>query len=66
VADVAIRRGVTTYSLYQWRKRFGKAPAQQSTELEPHAEIRRSKAEMRQVTEKRFIRKKAAAYFAKG
>ena len=66
VADVASRLGVTTYSLYQWKKRFGQAPVQQRTEFDQNAEIRRLKAELRRVTEERDILKKAAAYFAKG
>lgn len=66
VAEVAKRLGVTPYSLYQWRKRFGRPETQARAELDQQDEIRRLKAELRRVTEERDILKKAAAYFAKG
>ena len=66
MAEVAKRLGVTTHSLYMWKKRFGGTSPQQSTQVDENAEIRRLKAELRRVTEERDILKKAAAYFAKG
>lgn len=66
VADVASRLGVTPYSLYSWKRRFGKSAVVQRAELDQNAEIRRLRAELRRVTEERDILKKAAAYFAKG
>ena len=66
VADVAGRLGITTHSLYAWRRRFDKPAVVQRAELDQNIEIRRLKSELRRVTEERDILKKAAAYFAKG
>jgi transposase len=66
VSEVAKRLGVTPYSLYQWRKQFGRSERQARADVDQHDEIRRLKAELRRVTEERDILKKAAAYFAKG
>ena len=66
VAEVASRLGVTTYSLYAWIRRFGKAAVVQRAEFDQNAEIRRLRSELKRVTEERDILKKAAAYFAKG
>src|SRR5690606_14000524 len=66
VADVAERLGVSTHSLYQWRKRYGRADGiSLRREADQAAEVRKLKAELRRVTEERDILKKAAAYFAK-
>src|SRR5690554_1070381 len=66
VADVAERLGVSTHSLYQWRKRYGQADGLSlRREADQAAEVRKLKAELRRVTEERDILKKAAAYFAK-
>lgn len=65
VREVADRLGVSAYSLYQWIKRYGR-PEGERVELDAQqAEIRRLKAELKQVSEERDILKKAAAYFAK-
>lgn len=66
VADVAERLGVTTHSLYEWRRKFGKPGIVQQAQIDQSAEVRRLRAELRRVTEERDILKKAAAYFAKG
>lgn len=66
VADVAERLGVTAFSLYAWRRQFGKGEVVRRVEQDQNAEMRRLKAELRRVTEERDILKKAAAYFAKG
>jgi transposase len=66
VAEVAEQLGVTTHSLYVWRRKFGKPGVVHRVELDQGAEVRRLKAELRRVTEERDILKKAAAYFAKG
>ncbi|SBV49244.1 ISxac3 transposase [Xanthomonas bromi] len=58
--------GVTTHSLYAWLRKFGKPGVVQRAEVDQSAEVRRLKAELRQVTEERDILKKAVAYFAKG
>lgn len=65
VAEVSRNLGVSSHSLYAWLKRYGKPEAQQQEENAQQAEIRRLRAELRQVTEERDILKKAAAYFAK-
>lgn len=64
VAEVAARLGISKYSLYEWKKRYGK-PAASARDDEQSAEIRRLKRELQRVTEERDILKKAAAYFAK-
>ena len=66
VAEVAERLGITTYSLYAWKRQFGKGEVVRRVEQDQNAEVRRLKAELRRVTEERDILKKAAAYFAKG
>jgi transposase len=65
VAEVASRLGVTTYSLYQWVKRYSQPDEKRKAAVEESAEVRRLKAELKRVTEERDILKKAAAYFAK-
>ena len=65
VAEVAARLGVSTWSLYQWRKQYGPEHAEHQQAQEQLIENRRLKAELRRVTEERDILKKAAAYFAK-
>jgi len=65
VAEVSRRLGVSTHSLYQWRKRFSKPPAVAQEVTEQSAEIRRLKKELARVTEERDILKKATAFFAK-
>ena len=64
-ADVATRLGVSTYSLYQWVKRYSVPEAARAAAQDQLAEIRRLKSELKRVTEERDILKKAAAYFAK-
>jgi transposase len=63
VAEVAQRLGVSQHSLYEWKKKFTKAPGPAGDDKE--AEIRRLKRELARVTEERDILKKATAYFAK-
>lgn len=65
VQEVAARLGVTTHSLYAWRKKYGQGPQHAAKGDDQQAEIRRLKAELRRVTEERDILKKATAYFAK-
>ena len=60
VADVARAIGVSSHSLYAWLKQYGKPADQQHEESALQAEIRRLKAELRQVTEERNILKEAA------
>ena len=63
--DVASRLGVTTNSLSDWIKKYGKGPEHAARLDDQQVEIRRLKAELKRVTEERDILKKAAAYFAK-
>ena len=65
LAEVAIRLGVTTHSMYAWMKRYGVPEAQRVANQDQAAEVRRLRAELKRVTEERDILKKAAAYFAK-
>lgn len=64
VADVAVRLGVTTHSLYAWVKKYGPEAAAYREEQSEKAEVQRLKKELKRVTEERDILKKAAAYFA--
>jgi transposase len=62
VSEVAARLGTTTHSLYTWLRRYG-AGLSAPPELHEHqVENRRLKAELKRVTEKRDMLKKAAAY----
>lgn len=63
VKDVSVRLGVSSWSLYQWIKRYG-IPAEKRLALEDQAaKLKRLEAELKRVTEERDILKKAAAYF---
>ncbi len=65
VKEVAARLGVSTWSLYQWIKRYG-LPAEKRLEQDDQAaKLKRLEAELKRVTEERDILKKAAATFAK-
>ncbi|WP_145924820.1 IS3 family transposase [Syntrophotalea acetylenivorans] len=57
VYDVAQRLGVTTHSLYAWRKKYASGP-QHDPSLDQDAEIKRLRAELKRVTEERDIFKK--------
>ena len=63
VSEVSARLGVSTHSLYAWKKKF--AHTSGSGVEDQAAEIRRLKRELARVTEERDILKKATAYFAK-
>ena len=65
VQDVSRRLGVSTHSLYAWRKKYGQGTYQTVQIDDQQAEIRRLRAELKRVTEERDILKKATAYFAK-
>jgi len=60
VSEISKRLGVSTHSLYAWRKKFSDPAAEDQA-----VEIRRLKKELARVTEERDILKKATAYFAK-
>lgn len=65
VQEVAERLGVTSHSLYAWRKKYGPGPAHAAQLDDQQAELKRLRAELKRVTEERDILKKATAYFAK-
>ena len=65
VAEVAVRLGVSAWSLHRWSKESSRRAGERQEAQEQTAEIRRLQAELRRVTEERDILKKAAAYFAK-
>ncbi|KXO13106.1 Mobile element protein [Moritella sp. JT01] len=65
VADVSSRLGVSTHSLYAWRKQFSKPAKQRQAESSEQSELRLLRSELKRVTEERDILKKAAAYFAR-
>ncbi len=60
VSEVSKRLGVSTHSLYAWKKKFSEPAADDQA-----AEIRQLKKELARVTEERDILKKATAYFAR-
>lgn len=62
VKEVSARLGVSTHSLYAWKRKFATAV---SGDTEKDAEIRRLKRELVRVSEERDILKKATAYFAR-
>ena len=63
VAEVSKRLGVSTHSLYAWKKKFSKSS--DGGDDDRAVEVRRLKRELARVTEERDILKKATAYFAK-
>ena len=65
VAEVSQRLGVSTHSLYAWKKQFAKPDSGNNTDNDQLHEVRRLKLELARVTEERDILKKATAYFAK-
>ena len=66
VKEVAGRLGVSSWSLYQWIKRYGIPAEKRLVQEDQAAKLKRLEAELKRVTEERDILKKAAAYFAKG
>ena len=64
-AEVALRLGVSEWSLRRWVREHSRPLTERQEAVEQSAEVRRLKAELRRVTEERDILKKAAAYFAK-
>ena len=62
-AEVSQRLGVSTHSLYAWKKTFSNSKGLADDNRD--AEIRHLKRELARVTEERDILKKATAYFAR-
>ena len=56
VAEVSERLGVSQYSLYSWKKQFGRAA---SGDASKDAEIRQLKRDLARMTEERDILKKS-------
>ncbi len=65
VPEVAKRLGVTTKSLYDWKRRLAQSPERVAEIRAEKEEMQRLRRELKRVTEERDILKKAAAYFAK-
>ena len=65
VSEVAGRLGISTHSLYVWKRRYGERPERAEQIKADQVENQRLKKELKRVTEERDILKKAAAYFAK-
>lgn len=61
--DAAERLGTTTNSLYDWIRKYCDANDYQKVSQESD-EIRQLKKELKRVTDKRDLLKKATAYFA--
>ncbi|MET3654731.1 transposase [Dyella japonica] len=67
VAEVAVRLGVSTYSLYQWvRAMKPDKTEQQAAELnDEKSEILRLRAQLRRVEKERDFVRRSARYFPK-
>ena len=64
VRDVARRLGISTHSLYVWKRLYGESPERTGQIKAEQAETQRLRKELKRVTEERDILKKSAAYFA--
>ncbi len=65
VADVAVRIGVSTHSLYKWVRAARPVSGEASELAQSRLENAKLRAENRRLQEERDILKKAAAYFAR-
>jgi transposase len=63
VREASRHLGVSTHSLYEWKKQFGD-PGSRKPEVAHEAENRWLKLELARVTEERDIPKKATVYLA--
>jgi transposase-like protein len=66
VTEVAQRLGITSHSLYAWKKIFAKPEVVQRAEMDQSAEVRRLKAELKRMTEERDIHKKSRRVLCQG
>ena len=64
VADVADRLGISTKSLYEWKKVFSKPVSQRQEDRDLQAEVARLKRELKRTQQERDILKEAAVFFA--
>jgi transposase len=63
-ADVSKRLGISTKSLYKWKKEFAKPAQKRQEEHDLQAEIARLKRELKRTQQERDILKEAAVFFA--
>lgn len=63
-SDVAKRLGVSTKSLYKWKKEFSKPAKKRQEEHDLQTEIARLKRELKRTQKERDILKEAAVFFA--
>ncbi|WP_430475495.1 IS3 family transposase [Thalassospira lucentensis] len=66
VAEVSARLGVSTHSLYVWKKKFSKSPDAITEADQQSSEIRRLKQELARITEERDILKKGNRVLRQG
>jgi len=64
VADVAKRLGISSKSLYGWKKLFSSPAKQRREEHDLQAEVARLKRELKRTQQERDILKEAAVFFA--
>ena len=62
--EVSQRLGISTKSLYAWKKQFSKPRQQRESEADLRAENARLKRELRRGQQERDILKEAAVFFA--
>ncbi len=55
VKEVAARLGLSTWSLYQWIKRYGMPAEKRLAQEDQAAKLKRLEAELKRVTEERDI-----------
>ena len=58
VPEVAKRLGVTTKSLYEWKRRYAQSPEQAAAKRAEKEEVQRLRRELKRVTEERDILKR--------
>jgi|SRR5690606_8908938 len=64
VSDVSSRLGISTKSLYDWKKKFSKPSNVRKQENDLQAEVARLKRDLKRVEQERDILKEAAVFFA--
>ena len=63
VADVAVRLGISTKSLYDWKTVYSQPIKKRSEEHDLQAEVARLKRELKRVQQERDILKEATVFF---
>jgi len=63
-SEVAKRLGVSTKSLYKWKKEFSRPAKKRQEEQDLQAELARLKRELKRTQKERDILKEAAVFFA--